>query len=105
MVRIEEEGPEERRDERFDAMIRRLVDEHGLHCDVTGWTRKTFDVYGEEGRNLTRPLLMRVESFAMTNGEILVFDESAIPLATAIGTALEADFGVAEAVLVRRTGA
>ena len=79
-----------------------LVKKHGLHGDVTGWTRKTYDVYGAADESLSRPLLLRIESIALTNGEIQVFDDAGLALAEEIGSALERDFGLAEAVIVRR---
>ncbi|MCB9891582.1 MAG: hypothetical protein H6833_08035, partial [Planctomycetes bacterium] len=79
-----------------------LVAEHGLHADVTGWTRKTIDVYGpEEPRRFTRPLLVRVDSIATTTGEVLVFDDAGLTVATAIAELLERDY-VREAVVCRR---
>ncbi len=100
MVKIQ--GPQSEYD-RLDALVHELVAEHGLHLDLTGWTRKTYDVYDGDGRHPQRKLLVRVESFATTNGEVEVFDEAGMGLAEAIATRLEAEFGVAEAVVVRKS--
>lgn len=97
---VKTKGPAEY--ERLDALVARLVDKHGLRLDVTGWTRKTYDVYNPNPRREKGRLLARVESFATTSGEIEVFDDAAVPFAEELGAALEQEFGVAEAVLLRR---
>ncbi|MBK8979351.1 MAG: hypothetical protein IPM29_25925 [Planctomycetes bacterium] len=88
--------------DRLDALMRRLAGEHGLRLDVTGWTRKTYDVYLPTVHGKVGPLIARVESFATTNGEVVVFDDRAMEFAAAVGAGLEAEFGIAEAVVVRR---
>lgn len=98
MVRIEPASP----DERFDNLVHELVEKFQLRLDVTGWSRKTYDVYDAGDRHRARRLLLRVESFALTSGEVFIYADEALPLAEAIGTALEQDFGVAEAVVLRR---
>jgi hypothetical protein len=95
MVRTENESPEER----FEALLERLVEEHSLRLDITGWSRKTYDIYDGGDRHATRRLLLRVESYTLTSGEIDLFDPSAEPLALSIGQALESDFGIPEAVI------
>ena len=45
--------------------------------------------------------MARIESFATTNGEITVFSTDAMAFAEELGTALEAQFDVAEAVIVQ----
>jgi len=98
MVRIQ--GPSDY--ERLDALVRRLVDEHGFRLDVTGWTRKTYDVYSRSERFEPGDLLARVESFATTSGEVVLFDDRAAEFAAALGSELEREFGITEAVVVRR---
>jgi hypothetical protein len=44
-----------------------------------------------------------VESFTTTNGEIRIFDDSAVPFAEELGGILEKDFGIGEAVVIRGT--
>ena len=88
--------------DRLDALIRELVDQHGLHLDVICWTRKTYNIYRMNGKRDPATLLARVESFATTNGEITVFDDTAISFAEKLGTALEEQFGVGEAVVVKQ---
>ena len=97
MVRIE--GSSEY--DQLDTLIRELCHAHELVLDVTGWTRKTYDVYRRTDRNDRGVLLARIESFATTNGEITVFDDSALPFAQDLGTALEEKFAVKEAVIVQ----
>jgi hypothetical protein len=98
MVRIE--GSSEY--DRLDSLIRELVTQHQLVLDVTGWTRKTYDIYRRVDRRDRGVLLARVESFATTNGEITVFGDAALPFAQDLGTALEERFGVKEAVIVQQ---
>ena len=88
--------------DRLDALVHELVGKHSLRLDVTGWTRKTYTVYGPGGKRDPRPHFALVESFATTNGEIVVFDDAALPFAQELGGALEEQFGIAEAVIVRR---
>lgn len=95
MVRTENESPEER----FEALLERLVEEQSLRLDITGWSRKTYDIYDGGDRHATRRLLLRVESYTLTSGEIDLYDPAAQPLAIAIGEALERDFGITESVI------
>ncbi len=88
--------------DRLDALIREIVDQHDLHLDVIGWTRKTYNIYRMNGRRDPAVLLARVESFATTNGEITVFDDTAISFAEQLGAALEEQFVVGEAVVVKQ---
>jgi hypothetical protein len=98
MVRIE--GPST--SDRLDALVRRLAAEHGLHLDVTGWARRTYDLYTPTVHARPGELQARIESFVTTSGEILVFDERALGFAQAFGAALERDFGIAEATITQR---
>lgn len=98
MVKIE--GPSEY--ERLDRLVVDMVASHGFRLDVTGWTRKTYDVYSKADRGEPGDLLLRIESFATTNGEVVLFDDRAMPLAEALAHALEEQFGVAEASILRR---
>lgn len=98
MVRIQ--GPSSEYD-RLDALVRAVVAEHELHLDVTGWTRKTYDIYDGVGRHESRKLLARVESFATTNGEVQVFDDAGLKVAEGIAAGLEREFDCGEAVVVR----
>jgi hypothetical protein len=96
MVRIQ--GPTSDYD-RLDALVRQIAETRGLHLDVTGWTRRTYDLYSDGGRLGKRVLLVRIESFATTSGEIRVFDDAGLPIAEELGGRLERDFGIAEAVV------
>lgn len=88
--------------DKLDALIHELVSKHGFSLDVTGWTRKTYDVFRRANRHDRRQPMARVESFATTNGEITVFDEVAMGFAQDLGEQLEKDFEVGEAVIVRQ---
>jgi hypothetical protein len=87
--------------ERLDQLMAEVCKKFGFRLDVEGWTRKTYDVYAGQARNRDSALIARVESIAATNGEIRVFDDRALPLAHEVGMALEREFGVKEATIVR----
>lgn len=87
--------------DRLDALVRELAAELGLHLDVTGWTRKTYTLWYRPSRLEKGTLLAQVESFASTNGEIRVYDDGGLPFAERLGAALEQQFGVREAVILR----
>lgn len=86
----------------LDKLIHELVDKHGFHLDVTGWTRKTYSVYRSSGRGGPTKLLAQIESFVTTSGEIALFDDEALPFAEELGGEIEKQLGVKEAVLLRR---
>ena len=99
MVHISEnEAPSD-----LDSIIRSACERHELRLFVTGWTRKTFDIHAQDPQTRGSRLVARVESFATTSGEILVFDDCALAVAAEIGEALEKHFGVKEATIVRRS--
>lgn len=87
--------------ERFDGIVAEACRKHGFRLDVEGWTRKTFDVYAGQARNRDSLLVARIESIATTSGEIRVFDDRALPFAQEVGEALEREFGVREATILR----
>lgn len=86
----------------LDKLIRELVDKHGFYLDVTGWTRKTYNVYRSSGRGGPTKLLARIESFVTTSGEIVIFEDEALAFAEELGGELEKQLGVKEAVLLRQ---
>ncbi len=98
MVRIEGQSDYEK----LDALMHELTAKHDLKLNITGWTRKTYDAFRQDKRHAKTELLARVESFATTNGEITLFDDSALAFAEELGAALENEFGIAEAVVVKR---
>src|SRR5690606_4965432 len=100
MVRIQ--GPSEF--DRLDELVRRVAAEHGLRVDVTGWTRKTYDLYTPTVAAKAGDLVARIETFALTSGEFVVFDDRAMDFAAALGAGLEREFGLAEATVLRRPG-
>jgi hypothetical protein len=87
--------------DRLDRMLEAASKKHGFRLDIEGWTRKTFDVYAGQARNRDNALVARVESIATTTGEIRVFDDRALAFAQEVGEALEREFGVREATIVK----
>ncbi|KAA3607260.1 MAG: hypothetical protein DWQ01_16325 [Planctomycetota bacterium] len=87
--------------DRLDRLVREAVAGSDFHLDVVGWTRKTYDVYQQDRKKASSKLILRLESFATSNGEIRLFDEIGLALAEQIGRRLEENFPIQEAVLVR----
>ena len=88
--------------ERLEDLVKAVAAEHELYVDITGWTRKTFDVY-KSRENRGRDLIARVESLAAHNGIIEYYDDSAKAFALALAEKLETEFEtVNEATLVRK---
>lgn len=98
MVRMEE--PSESL--RLDRILNDACEDHGLVLVITGWARKTYDIYREDGETRRRMHLIQVESFATRSGEVIVFHDDGVTAAKAIAEALEEAFGLDEAVLVRQ---
>lgn len=100
MVRIQDsKGPDDA--DRLDQAVAEAAVRHGLRLDVEGWARKTYDLYVGSVRNRDQKLVARVESFAITDGVIRVYDERGLAFAQEVGEVLEREFGVAEAVIRR----
>lgn len=97
MVRVRETDPFDR----LDALVRAAAERHDFKLDVSGWTRKTYDVYVKTRRVGGMDHLARIESFAVQSGEIRVFDDRALPFAEELGEAIERELGVTEAVIIR----
>ena len=97
MVRVRETDPFDR----LDALVREAAAKHDLKLDVSGWARKTYDVYVNTREVGGMDHLARIESFATVSGEIRFFDDRALPFGEELGGILETDFGVREAVLIR----
>lgn len=99
MVKIQETPSSEY--EKLDRIIQDLCERHGLHLEVTGWARKTYDIHWINKKTHRTELIARVESFVTVSGEILVFDDRGIEFAQDLGSAVESKFNVAEAVIIR----
>lgn len=88
--------------DRLEQLVEELARKHELRLSVSGWTRKTFEVFdSDRKRTPGTELLARIESFATTNGEIRVYDDRAMPFAEELGAALEKEFEIGEATLLR----
>ena len=99
MVRIEGKSDYDK----LDDLVQQVAAKHELKLNITGWTRKTYDVYRPKASDpRTTEVLARVESFATTNGEITIFHEDGMPFAEELGGALEKEFEIEEAVVVKR---
>jgi uncharacterized protein with GYD domain len=100
MVRYvsDSESPEER----LERLVRAHASQHGLRVEVTGWTRKTFDVFQNGSGPRDWHLVSRIESFATVSGEVRIFSDAALPFAEALAADLEQQLdAVAEASIIR----
>ncbi len=89
--------------DKLDDLVREIATEHEFKLNVTGWTRKTYDIYRPtDPYERTIEVVARVESFATTNGEITLFQDCAMAFAEKLGGALEKEYGIEEAVVVQR---
>ncbi|MBI2193365.1 MAG: hypothetical protein HYU36_15430 [Planctomycetes bacterium] len=87
--------------DKLDGIVQEACSKHGFKLQVTGWARKTYDIFFEEKKTKKLEHVARVESFATTSGEIRVFDDRALPFAQDLGQALESAFKLTEAVVIR----
>jgi len=87
--------------DKLDTILHELCDKHDFKLFVSGWTRKTYDVYWEEKKLSQAVHLARIESLATSNGEIRFFDDRASEFAHELGEAMEQNFGLDEALLIR----
>jgi len=97
MVKIREASA----DDKLDAIMQETTKRHGFTLDVLGWARKTYNVILRDRKTGKDQLLARVESFAMTSGEIRVFDDKALRFAEDVGQQLETAFKLKEVVILR----
>jgi len=87
--------------DRLREIITGLCDKFGYRLLETGWARTTFDVHKMEPERKLH-LLVRVESFATTSGEIRLFDPEATDFANELGVLLERTFpAVSEATIIK----
>ncbi|MAG54763.1 MAG: hypothetical protein CMJ83_00575 [Planctomycetes bacterium] len=98
MVRTQEPSDAER----LDRIMAETTERHALKLVVTGWARKTYDVFRVDPESRLTVLLLRVESFATQSGEVQVFEESAMTAAQDIAIELEKAFGLEDAIIVRK---
>ena len=98
MVRVVRK--EQSDDERLDALVERLAEQHGLRLDRTGWARKTYDLYVVDTKTGRMNLVARVESLATSNGEVRVYREPGLPFAEALAAELEQAFGLSDATVL-----
>jgi hypothetical protein len=97
MVKIREASG----DDKLDAIMQETTRRHGFSLDVLGWARKTYNVILPNRKTGKDELLARVESFAMTSGEVRVFNDKALTFAEDLGQQLETAFKLKEAVILR----
>ncbi len=86
--------------DRLEILLTEICDREDLRLYVNGWARKTFDIFKEDRKSRKAAHLLRIESLAVTNGEIRYYDKSVIQLVNAIGEALEQSFEISEAILI-----
>lgn len=87
--------------EKLEAMLNELCATYQFKLETSGWARKTYDIYWAETRLERARHIARIESLVTTNGEIRYFNDRAVNFAHDLGTWLESEFDIAEAVLIR----
>ncbi len=98
MVKVRE--PDEY--QKLDELMRELCAKHNLALYVTGWARKTYDVFiKEDDEARQKDLVARVESLATSNGRIYYFDDRALEFCRELGETLEKTFKIEEAELLK----
>jgi len=91
--------------EQLGEIIRRVAAKHGFEVYQAGWARTTYDVNRRDERSRDIKLLVRVESFATTSGEIRLYDPEGRTCAEELGTELEQVFPqIGEAVIIENFG-
>ena len=78
--------------ERLEALVRAAAARHGFRVEVTGWTRKTFDVYLEHPRERSSEPMAQIESYATVDGAVKVLDARAVAFADDLRVAIRAAF-------------
>lgn len=95
MVRREERSESEK----LDRLVEQVAKDHGLKLRVTGWTRKTYELYATARDPRDSHRLLRLESYAAHSGLIDVLSPKGLPAAEDLAARLEATFPGVEAVL------
>ena len=97
MVQLKEDSDYEK----LETIIQEISRKHNYKVFITGWTRKTFDIYDGEKKLNKMKHLARLESLAINNGEIRFFHDGAKDFIHELGEALEREFDIKEAVVIR----
>jgi len=91
--------------EKLDRLINELSESFGYEVFKAGWARTTWEIRKRDPETRKLILMVLVESFATTSGEIHIYDKEAIPFVEALGKLLEENFQtVHEAVIVEDYG-
>lgn len=99
MVRTQEPSDSEK----LDRIVAEAAARHDLKAVVTGWSRKTYEFLKEDPEGRQGTLVVRIESFATTNGEVTLLHEDGRRCAEDLGRALEETFpDIGEAIIVDR---
>ncbi|HUW58790.1 MAG TPA: hypothetical protein VMZ92_19285 [Planctomycetota bacterium] len=87
--------------EKLSELIGRLAVKHGLEVYKAGWARTTYDVNVRDKRTRDVRTLVRVESFATTDGRITLLAPEGKAFAEEFAAELEKAFPqIGEAVIV-----
>ena len=97
MVQIKEDSDYEK----LEAIIKKICNKHNYKVFITGWTRKTYDIYEQKSRLEKMKHIARLESLAAANGEIRFFDGNAKSFINELGETLEKEFDIEEAVIIK----
>ena len=87
--------------EKLESILTQMCEKHGFKLYISGWTRKTYDVFREEKKLNKADHMARIETLAVNNGEIRFFDDRANTFVQELAEAMEDAFSLEEAVIIR----
>lgn len=90
--------------EKLEQLIQVAAARYSYHLDVSGWTRKTYDVFKSQKKGSASQKMARIESFAATSGEITIYTDEALGFAMELGGELEKSFALTESKIIRDLG-
>lgn len=87
--------------EKLETLLNSLCEKYNLKLFIDGWTRKTYDVYKNAKRLTNSEHIARIESLAVSNGEIKYFSDDAQDFVTELGESMESTFDIDEVILIK----
>ena len=91
--------------DRLDRILNELSARYSYVVFKAGWARTTWEVRKRDPETRDHKLMVIVESFATTSGEIRIYAEEAMPFVKELGKLLEENFTtVREAVIIEDYG-
>ena len=86
--------------DKLEDVVRTLCEEFNFRLYISGWARRTFDIFTHEKKLTMAEHVARIESISATNGEIYCYDHRATKFSEKLASILEKDMGVEEAIII-----